>query len=171
MRVTYTRGGPGRLHQAGRWLLPSLILTFGLTTAAHAGRGGPVRMARFAVVSGAVDWRPAPTVGWSAATINLPVRQGCEVLVPDGCRAELQFDDGSRCQLGSGALLTLQTLYSDPRGEFTELSLRQGECGLRTLNRFDTYQVDTPVVSCKVEGPEECTVDAADPTQVSCPQS
>ena len=61
---------------------------------------GPVRMARFAYVQGNVTWRPDSAASWSKATNNLPLRQGAEIMVTEGGRAELQFDDGSALRLG-----------------------------------------------------------------------
>src|SRR5262249_42479354 len=92
---------------------------------------GPVRLARFSVVIGQVSWRPEIQDEWSSAEINLPIRQGTQVWVPEGSRAEIQFDDGSNLRLGSRALITLQTMYSDADGEFTQISLKDGAASLR----------------------------------------
>src|SRR5262245_11651384 len=79
---------------------------------------GPVRLARFSYVSGNVTWRGDEHASWSSANVHLPLRQGAEIWVTDGGRAEIQFDDGSLIRLGNGAVATLQTLYSDSDGEF-----------------------------------------------------
>src|SRR5437016_1622833 len=82
--------------------------------AAKAGpNDGPVRLARFTYVTGEVSWRRDSKMSWAGAARNLPVRQGAQVWVANGGRSELQFDDGSRLRLDTGALVTMQTLYSD----------------------------------------------------------
>src|SRR5438067_1860575 len=90
------------------WLLGGLSVSFGGTRQAWAqGAGantGPVRMARFNYVDGDVNWRRNSQDEWSSATDNLPLRQGAQVSVSRGSRAEIQFDDGSRLRLGGGAL-------------------------------------------------------------------
>ncbi len=114
---------------------------------------GPVRLARFAFVQGNVRWRIDENSEWSAASLNLPLRQGAQITVSDGGRAELQFDDGSLLRLGSGAVLTLQTLYSDRDGEFTELKLTDGLASLHLRTDRSVYQVNTPLGSLKAAGP------------------
>ena len=114
---------------------------------------GPVRLARFAYLSGHVTWRTDETSDWSVATINMPLRQGAEITVSDGGRAEIQFDDGSLLRLGNGAVVTLQTLYSDSDGEFTEIKMTDGLASLRLRTDRSVYQVNTPLGSLKAAGP------------------
>jgi hypothetical protein len=114
---------------------------------------GPVRLARFSYVTGNVTWRTDENTDWSAATLNLPLRQGAQIWVSDGGRAEIQFDDGSRLRLGNGAVVTLQTLYSDSDGEFTELKLTDGLVALRLRHDRGVFQVNTPLASVKATGP------------------
>src|SRR5579871_1954926 len=70
---------------------------------ADTANTGPVRMARFSLVTGSVTWRADSGLDWSPAAINLPIRQGAQVYVPVGARAEVQFDDGSVMHLGGDA--------------------------------------------------------------------
>jgi hypothetical protein len=116
---------------------------------------GPVRLARVAFVGGSVAWRPAAAIQWADATTNLPLREGAQVWVTDGGRAEIQFDDGSVLRLGNGAVMTLQTLYSDSEGEFTEIKLNAGLATLRLRSAPSVYQLDTPLASIKATGPTE----------------
>src|SRR5206468_7141818 len=113
---------------------------------------GPVRLARFAYVSGSVNWRADNSMDWSKATTNLPIRQGAEIWVTDGGRADLQFDDGSSLRLGNGALVILKLLYSDAQGEFTQITLNDGLATLRSRHDNSVYQLDTPLVSVKTKG-------------------
>ena len=121
---------------------------------------GPVRLARFSFLEGNVTWREDENAAWSDAGVNLPVRQGAQIFVAAHGRAEIQFDDGSLLRLGSGALVTLQTLYSDTEGEFTEIKLSEGLASLRTRNDRSVYQIDTPYVSVKTGEPSKLRVGA-----------
>jgi hypothetical protein len=118
-----------------------------------APQDAPVRMARFSYIKGSVTWRPDVQTDWSAATMNLPIRAGAEVWVGDGGTAELQLDDGSRLRMGSGAIVTLKTLYSDAQGEFSEIACDQGLLFLHLKHDHAIYQIDTPNASVKAVGP------------------
>ncbi len=134
--------------------------------AGNAAQEGPVRLVRFAYVQGDVNWRGDKNSEWAPASRNLPIRQGAQVWVQEG-RAELQFDDGSRLRLGSGALITLPTLYSDSQGEFTEISMTDGVLALRLKSDHSIYQVNTPLVSLKSVGPAGLRVGTGDGVEVA----
>jgi len=119
---------------------------------------GPIRLARFSYVQGNVTWRASEGAAWSPATVNLPIRQGAQVWVTNGGRAEVQFDDGSLLRLGNGAVATLQTLFSDADGEFTEIQMNEGLSTLELRGTKSIYQVDTPLVSVKSEGPSKVRI-------------
>ena len=127
---------------------------------------GPARMVRFKLVTGAVTWRADSGLDWSAAAINLPIRQGAQVYVPTGARAELQFDDGSMMHLGGGALVTFHNLYGDADGEFTQITLKEGLASFRLRNKFSVYQVDTSLASVKAVGPARIRIGAQDVVEV-----
>jgi len=129
---------------------------------------GPVRLARVSYLSGPVTWRPADFGDWSRATMNLPFRQGAEIWVKPNSRAEIQFDDGSMMRLGGGADCVLQTMYSDDRGEFTEIRLTGGLATLHLRNKDSEYQVDTPLSAVKSHGPSEVRIGCANTVEVAC---
>ncbi|HLJ53581.1 MAG TPA: FecR family protein, partial [Chthonomonadaceae bacterium] len=131
-----------------------------------ASNAGPVRLCRFSIVDGDVNWRPDDKVGWSRAVRNLPIRQGCEVALTGRSDAEVQFDDGSRLKLGNGAVVTLSTLYSDADGEFTQIALRTGTLSLRINKAPSVYEVDGPVCSVDASGPARFRIDATNGEQV-----
>jgi hypothetical protein len=170
MRATEkSEGGHRRVPSLGLWLLAGLSLIPGWSAQARAAgysNNGPVRMARVSYVIGDVSWRRDSRMGWSSAVRNLPLRQGAQIWVPAGSRAEIQFDDGSRLRLGSNALVTLQTLYSDAEGEFTEITLNDGLSALRLKNKYSIYQVNTPIVSLKATGPARLRIGTGDMTQI-----
>jgi len=86
------------------------------------------------------------------------MRQGAQVWVNNGSRSEVQFDDGSRLRLGTGAVATFQTMYSDNNGEFTEIKLNNGLASLTLTNKDSKYQIDTPMTSISAHGPCELRV-------------
>ena len=128
---------------------------------------GPVRLARFAYVHGNVTWRADENQEWSQATGNLPIRQGAQIWVNDGGRAEVQFDDGSTLRLGNGALATLQTLYSDADGEFSEIKLNAGLASMRVKHSHSIYQIDTPLTALKAKGPAKFRIGVGDGVEIA----
>ena len=126
--------------------------------AAADANAGPVRLARFSTLTGDVTWRDSTDGSWSPASQNMPLRQGAQIWVSEGGRAEIQFDDGSRIRLDSNTLITLQTLYSDTEGEFTEITLNDGHVYLRLNNKYSLYQVNTPQASLKAAGPAQIRI-------------
>ena len=151
--------GPGTEIGSGAVVPSETTLTSGITKAAAAGTSGPVRMARVSYATGKVSWRPDGTTAWSPAVVNLPMRQGAEAWLAPGSRLELQFDDGSTMRLGDGAVATLQTLYSDNQGEFTEVKLNSGTASCHLKDKYSIYQVDMPYDSVKSVGPADVRMD------------
>ena len=137
------------------------------STSADASADGPVRLARFSYISGNVTWRASETDAWSTATINLPVREGTEIWVTDAGRAEVQFDDGSLLRLGNGAVATLQTLFSDADGEFTEIKVSEGLSSLVLKHQKSIFQIDTPFAAIKSTGPAKVRVGVDNTVEVA----
>lgn len=158
-------------HDVNDRLSNTYAVTDELDAKTGIGKGdpdaGPVRMARFSLVNGNVTWRRSDAEEWSDATVNLPLRQDAQIWVTEGGRAEIQFDDGSMLRLGRGALVTLQTLYSDTDGEFTEVKLSNGLVWLTLKHDHSIYQIDTPFVSVKSVGPARVRVGAVDNVEVA----
>ncbi|MCX6379540.1 MAG: FecR domain-containing protein [Armatimonadetes bacterium] len=115
-------------------------------------------MARIRHLSGSVRWRVSADAEWSSASLNLPVRQGAQIWIERKGRAELQFDDGSVLRLGSSALATLQVMYSDAEGTFTEIKLQEGLASLHLRHNKALYQIDTPFASLKAKGPAKIRI-------------
>ena len=127
---------------------------------------GPVRMARIARLDGNVSWRPGDDVNWSDAGWNLPLREGAQIWVSPGARAEIQFDDGSYLRLGNGALAVFHTMFADSQGEFTEIKLDNGTASLQLTNSISSYQIDTPLASINSAGVSNLRVDATNGLRV-----
>ena len=132
------------------------------------GNSGPVRMARISFVQGNVSWRTDDASAWSNASLNLPLRQGAAISVSSGSKAEVQFDDGARMRLGNGTVATLQTMYSDDKGEFTEVKLNNGLTSFTLISKLSQYQIDTPTTSIKATGPAYLRVGVGSGTEVVC---
>ena len=145
--------------------LVGLALTIPCITSAQDS-GGPVRLARVSFVGGNVSWRPDANSQWSQASVNMPVQQGAQVWASGDGEAEIQFDDGSDLRLGRGAVVTLQSLYSDNQGEFTEVKLTDGTASLHLKDQYSVYQVDTPTESLKANGPARFRVDVGNAVDV-----
>ncbi len=143
--------------------LACLLPTFAVAQAAN----GPVRLVRFSSVSGPVEWRPDANSSWSDASQNLPIREGAQVWVPTGARAEMQFDDGTIFRISSDSNVTLKSLYSDDKGEFTNLKLNQGHAYLRAPHAYSVFQIDTPNGSLNVDGPARLRLNVGDDVKVS----
>src|SRR5579872_2043555 len=137
----------------------SALASTPLELASAAENPGPFRMVRVSYETGKASWRPDGTTGWTAATVNQPIRQGAEVWLAPGSRLELQFDDGGTVRFGDGAVATIQTLYSDNKGEFTEVKLHAGTSSWHLKNKDSLYQIDAPCDSVKSSGPSDFRVD------------
>jgi len=131
------------------------------------GNSGPVRMARVAYIQGGASWRTDANSDWSTATTNLPLRQGASLSVHNGSRTEIQFDDGSRLRLGSGTVVTFQTLYSDAHGEFTELKFNTGLASITLVTKVSVFQLDTPLTSIKAQGPANIRIGVSKGVEVA----
>jgi len=128
--------------------------------------GNSQRFMRIDYVSGNVTWRATDSAAWSKATVNLPLHEGAEVWAADGGRAEIRFNDGSVLRLGNNAVATLQTVYSDSQGEFTQIKMASGLATIRLRHVHSLYQVDAGAVSVKATGPAEVRIGVSKDTEV-----
>jgi hypothetical protein len=124
------------------------------------------RLARFDYVSGNVTWRADDGATWQKAKSNQPLHEGTQVWVTDGGRAEIRFDDGSLLRLGNGAVVTLQTVYGDTEGEFTQIKMVSGVLTLRPKQERAVFQVDTPFNTVKTSGPARVRIGVSDQVEV-----
>jgi hypothetical protein len=110
-------------------------------------------MAHLSDMTGPVAMKVSNSEGWSAASLNVPIRQGAEIWAKSGSRSEVQFDDGSDMRLGGNGLAVMETMYSDSNGEFTEIKLEDGLATFHLRSKASEYQVDAPDCSVKAYGP------------------
>lgn len=153
-----------------------------LSAESSSENNGPIRLARFSFLRGSVTWRSvsvdadSPIDGndgeadWTDAALNMPLQQGAQIWVSDNSRAELQFDDGSRLRLNANTLITLQTLYSDADGEFTQINLSSGETYLRLTHKYAVYLINSLLGSVKASGPARLRIGSGDNFQVGVRQ-
>jgi hypothetical protein len=151
---------PGRSYHVGERRQTALQDTHSADT------GQPLRLARFDYVSGNVTWRSDASAPWSKASVNRSLRQGAQAWVTNGGRAEIRFDDGSLLRLGDGAVVTLQTLYSDSQGNFTGIKMASGLATLRLRREHAIYQMNTPFVTIDSDGPSRVRVGVGDTVEV-----
>jgi len=124
------------------------------------------RFARFEYVSGKVTWRPDESAAWQRANNFQSLRQNGQIWVTEGGRAELRFEDGSLLRLGNDAIVTLETVYRDEQGPFTRIKLVAGLATLIVEHETSVYQVDTPFVTVKSNGPSQVRIGTGDRIEV-----
>src|SRR6266849_2991713 len=115
--------------------LASLSLFSLLFAAAHPAfaDASHARIIRLSLVQGDVrfasDMKGDPladsNVGWQAAELNLPIRQGY-VLATDKGRAEVEFENGAMAFLSEDTVLEFYDLSLEDGAKTTRLVLRQG---------------------------------------------
>jgi hypothetical protein len=140
----------------------------GLAPAEHVG--APVRLGWFSDMEGNVVWRPTAEIDWAAATLNTPIREGGQVWVADGSRSEITFDDGTVWLLGNGGVASLEKVYTDSEGEFSEIKLTEGSTYLEVPPNHDVIQVDTPRGMVTMTGPCIVRIDVDDDLEVAVRQ-
>ncbi len=133
--------------------------------APQAGAEGQ-REARFDYLNGKVTWRPDANSAWKKAATDLPLRAGAQIWVTDGGRAEVKFDDGSVLRIGTDSVVTLQSLFSDAQGEFTQVKMISGLVTVRPKLERSVFEVDTPVVTVNTAGPSRVRVGVDDSVEV-----
>ncbi|MBS0583830.1 MAG: hypothetical protein JSS42_12085 [Proteobacteria bacterium] len=118
----------------------------------------PTRVARLALVNGAVSFAPAGEDSWVQAEINRPLISGDKLWTDRGARAELQ--------IGSSAIRV------DERSSFhflnlddnmAQIELTEGTLNLRVRRIYDgqTYEVDTPTLAFVINRVGEYRIDVA----------
>ena len=101
---------------------------------------------RISLIGGDVQIRTEDTGDWVPASINMPLREGDRVWVPEGGRAELQLRDGTYLRLDEQSGLEILTIEKNSSQFYlTEGRLYASYRGLRD----SLLQIDTPVSSIR----------------------
>src|SRR6516225_4597448 len=105
------------------------------------------RIVRLSVVEGDVrfardvhghDPLADASLGWEAAPLNLPIRQGYVVSTDKG-RAEVEFENGAMAFLGENTVVEFYDLSLEDGAFTTRLVLRQGSASFYVHPRGDDY--------------------------------
>ena len=125
------------------------------------------RVARIDYLSGNVTYRPDDTAKWVRAETNHPLLEGSQLWVEEGGRAEVRFDDGSILRLGTNSVVTLQTVYVDAAGEYTQIKMNSGIATLEPREERSVFEVNTPFLGIKTAGPSRIRIGVGDDVEVA----
>ena len=101
---------------------------------------------RISLLDGDVQIRTEDTDDWVPASINMPLREGDRIWVPDGGRTELQLKDGTYLRLDEKSALEILTLDKDS----AQLFLNEGRAYANFKGERGTLlQIDTPLSSSR----------------------
>ncbi len=127
----------------------------------------PHRLARIEYTSGNVTWRASSKDKWAKAGVNRSLNEGAEIWAEDGARAEVRFDDGSVLRLGSNGVATLQTVYVDAQGEYTQIKMLSGIATLEPRDSRSIFEIVTPIINVKTAGPSRVRVGVGDDVEIA----
>lgn len=117
-----------------------LCLMF-LPTAAFAAEIG---LARISLIKGDVQIYTDDTREWVAASINMPLREGDRIWVPEGARTEVHIQGGVYIRIGSASSFDILALQE----ESYQFYLNGGHAYINNRKGgIDHIQVDTPQTS------------------------
>ena len=101
---------------------------------------------RISLIDGDVQIRTEDTGDWVPASVNMPLRDGDRIWVPEGGRAELQLRDGTYLRLDEQSGLDILTLEKDS----SQFYLNEGHAYANFRGREDSLlQIDTPLSSIR----------------------
>jgi hypothetical protein len=97
--------------------------------------------ARISLIQGDVQIYTADTQDWVAAAINMPLREGDRLWVPEGARTEVQIQGGVYIRLGAASAFDILALQE----EYYQFYLNGGHVYINNRKGgIDHIQVDTP---------------------------
>ena len=141
-------------------LISSLLL---FPVFSHSQTLGDVRIS---LIDGDVQIRTEDTDDWVPASINMPLREGDRIWVPEGGKTELQLRDGTYLRLDEKSALEILTLDKDS----FQFYLTEGHAYANFKGRKGSLlQMDTPISSVRAYDRSIFRMDIADDglTQVS----
>jgi len=116
------------------------------------------RVARIDYISGKITYRPNESDRWEQIKINDALREGGQLKVDEGARVEISFDDGSILRLGSSSVITLQTVFVDDQGEYTQIKMNSGIAMLEPREERSVFEINTPSLTVKTMGPSRLRI-------------
>ncbi|MCW3054841.1 MAG: FecR family protein, partial [Chthonomonadales bacterium] len=126
--------------------------------AAKPTRSPTHRVARIDYLSGKITYRSKESENWQRMKINDALLEGGQLKVEEGARVEISFDDGSILRLGSNAVITLQTVFVDDQGEYTQIKMNSGIAMLEPREERSVFEIDTPTLTVKTMGPSRVRI-------------
>ncbi len=124
-------------------------MVFIMVLPVYAGAAGLGEL-RLSLVDGDVQIRTEDTDEWFPAGINMPLRDGDQIWVPEGARTEIQARNGTAIRLEGNSSLDIVTVDNDSLQCY--LGLGQAYLNFRA-RRDSVIQLDTPVSSVRVYDP------------------
>jgi hypothetical protein len=101
---------------------------------------------RISLIAGDVQIRTEDTEDWVPASINMPLREGDRIWVPEGGKTELQLRDGTYLRLDQRSALEILTLDKDS----SQFYLNEGHAYANFKERRGSLlQMDTPLSSVR----------------------
>jgi hypothetical protein len=136
----------------GKMLMTVLLLLFVLP--AYGGAAGLGEL-RLSLIDGDVQMRAEDTDEWVPAAINMPLRSGDQLWVPEGARTEIQARNGTVVRLDENTSLDILAIENSS----LRFYLMTGQAYLNFRNLEDSViQLDTPVSSARVYEPSKFVV-------------
>ncbi len=120
---------------------------------------GGLGNARLSYLAGDVQIKSEDSSEWFPASVNMPLRDGDRVWVPDGSRAEVQLSGGTQVRLDERSSLDLLNINTDS----SQFYLTEGSVyvNFRGKRSGSLVQVDTPVSSVRAYDRSIFNIDAA----------
>ena len=134
-------------------LIVLISILFLIPTYSH---GSPLGSLRISQIDGDVQIRTEDTGDWVPASINMPLRDGDQIWVPEGGRTELELIDGTYLRLDQESALEILTVERDSfQFYLTEGHLYAGFRGLKG----SLLQIDTSLSSVRTYDPSNFRID------------
>jgi hypothetical protein len=111
---------------------------------------------RLSLIDGDVQIRTEDANEWLPAIINMPLRDGDSIWVPEGARTEIQARNGTAVRLNERSSLDILTVDNDSLQFY--LGMGQAYLNFRGQKRNSIIQLDTPVSSIRVYDPAKFAV-------------
>ena len=119
------------------------------------------RVARVSVLKGDAQIKREGGQEWERVTVNLPLTEGCEIILEDDSRMEIQLDSWNYLRLSEGSRIKVVTLNDDG----VAVSLISGTATLR-IGNFDAeknfFEIDAPKSTIAVKAKGSYRIDAGD---------
>jgi hypothetical protein len=128
--------------------------TFALTGIAWADPPG--RIVRLGYANGAVSFLPAGATDWVTAELNRPLSMGDRLWTGPGARAELQMGS-SAMRIAPGT--SVSVVAFDDRVEQYEVAQGTVRLRVRSMDRDDTVEIDTPNLAFSIRSPGDYRID------------